>query len=108
VILNLLTNAIEAMSTTSSRRVLRVSSELRGTDDIFVVVEDSGSGIEPKNIEHIFDPFFTTKTHGMGMGLSICRSIIEAHGGRLTASPCPTGGSMFQITLPVREAFDGR
>jgi PAS domain S-box-containing protein len=108
VILNLLSNAIEAMSTTNSQRVLRVSSELRGTDDIFVVVEDSGSGIEPKNIEHIFDPFFTTKTHGMGMGLSICRSIIEAHGGRLTASPCPTGGSMFQITLPVREAFDGR
>ena len=108
VILNLLSNAIEAMSTTNSQRVLRVSSELRGTDDIFVVVEDLGSGIEPKNIEHIFDPFFTTKTHGMGMGLSICRSIIEAHGGRLTASPCPTGGSMFQITLPVREAFDGR
>ena len=69
VILNLLTNAIEAMSTTSSRRVLRVSSELRGTDDILVVVEDSGSGIEPKNIEHIFDPFFTTKNSWHGYGL---------------------------------------
>ena len=69
VILNLLSNAIEAMSTTNSQRVLRVSSELRGTDDIFVVVEDLGSGIEPKNIEHIFDPFFTTKNSWHGYGL---------------------------------------
>jgi PAS domain S-box-containing protein len=106
VILNLLTNAIEAMSTTNGQaRMLRVSSELRGPDNIFVIVEDSGPGIEPKNMDRIFDPFFTTKSHGMGMGLSICRSIIEAHSGRLSVSPSASGGSMFQIALPAGEAL---
>jgi signal transduction histidine kinase len=68
---------------------------------VLITVEDSGTGIEPQNIERIFEPLFTTKTNGMGMGLSICRSIIESHGGRLWASPGQHHGTIFQFTLPV-------
>jgi signal transduction histidine kinase len=104
VVLNLLNNAVEAMSATSAgSRLLRVSSELRGPDAIGIMVEDSGPGIDPENLGRIFNPFFTTKPTGMGMGLSICRSIIEAHGGRLTASRAPGGGSLFEIALPAKE-----
>ena len=84
-------------------RLLRVSSELRGAGNIRVAVEDSGPGIVPENLGHIFDAFFTTKPTGMGMGLSICRSIIEAHGGRLSASHAPGGGTIFEIALPAVE-----
>jgi C4-dicarboxylate-specific signal transduction histidine kinase len=104
VIFNLFTNAIEAMASTRGRaHVLRVTSEHREPSDVLITVEDSGSGINPENMDHIFDPFFTTKSHGMGMGLSICRSIVEAHQGRLLMSPAANGGTMFKITLPADE-----
>jgi signal transduction histidine kinase len=66
-------------------------------------VEDSGSGIDPKDIERVFEPFFTTKSQGMGMGLAICRSIIESHGGRLSAAPAPQRGTIFEVVLPYEE-----
>jgi signal transduction histidine kinase len=101
VILNLVRNAIEAMSSINNRqRALRVQSEFREPSSVLVTIEDSGTGIDPKNIERIFDPLFTTKPQGMGMGLSICRSIIEAHHGRLWASPNVGHGSTFHLILP--------
>jgi signal transduction histidine kinase len=103
VILNLLVNAAEAMDSTTDRdRVLRVTSDLRERSGILITVEDSGPGMEPKNIERIFEPFYTTKPGGMGMGLAICRSIIEAHEGRLSAVPGRAwGGLAIQISLPA-------
>jgi C4-dicarboxylate-specific signal transduction histidine kinase len=102
VIVNLITNAVEAMSSVVNRtRVLRVESEIDESNNVVVVVEDSGIGIDPKNIDRIFDAFFTTKTHGMGLGLSICRSIIEAHGGSLSASSGDPHGSVFRAVLPT-------
>jgi signal transduction histidine kinase len=103
VILNLIANAVDAMSSVSDRtRVLHVRSELDRSDGVLIMVEDSGPGIAPKDINRIFEPFFTTKSSGMGMGLSICRSIIEAHGGRLTASTGQPHGSVFRIVLPAQ------
>ena len=103
VILNLITNAIDAsMETVIDReRRLRVVSELKGDDGIFVTIEDTGTGFAPGDIDRIFDTFFTTKSHGMGMGLAICRTIVEAHGGRLSASPGYPYGAVFRIVLPV-------
>jgi PAS domain S-box-containing protein len=102
VIFNLITNAIDAMDTVISRtRSLRVTSELKGSDRVVVKIADTGTGIAPENIDRIFDTFFTTKSHGMGMGLAICRSIIEAHGGTLSASPGDPHGAVFQLILPV-------
>jgi signal transduction histidine kinase len=106
VILNLIANAVDAMSSVSDRtRVLHVRSELDRSDGVLITVEDTGLGIAPNDIDRIFEPFFTTKSSGMGMGLSICRSIIEAHGGRLTASTGRPHGSVFRIVLPVQEAL---
>jgi PAS domain S-box-containing protein len=105
VIANLVTNAIEAMDAVTDRtRRLRVKSETRETDCVSITVEDSGPGIDPEKLDRIFDPFFTTKSHGMGMGLAICRSIIEAHDGRLWASPRTPHGLAFHMVLPVGEA----
>jgi signal transduction histidine kinase len=84
-------------------RVLTVKSEIQPPNDVLVSVADSGSGIDPKDIDHIFDAFFTTKPNGMGMGLSICRSIIEDHGGRLWALPNLKHGSVFNISLPIHQ-----
>jgi signal transduction histidine kinase len=99
---NLISNAIEAMSSvTDRRRVLRVSSEISKSSSVLVAVEDSGTGIDPKDKDRIFDAFFTTKSHGMGMGLSICRSIVEAHGGQLSASPAHPHGSVLEVSLPA-------
>jgi len=102
VVLNLMMNAIEAMGTVQNgARVLGVNSELRDGRDILITVKDSGPGIDPENLDRIFDRFFTTKSNGMGMGLSICRSIVEAHNGRLWAEPDVRPGSVFRILLPV-------
>jgi signal transduction histidine kinase len=88
VILNLIKNAIEAMSfVVEHSRILHLKTEVGSSQNLMIIVEDSGTGIDPKNIEKIFDRAFTTKTHGMGMGLAICRSIIEGHNGRLWAEP---------------------
>lgn len=102
VMLNLIKNAIEAMSSVvDGSRVLHLKTELDSSQNMVVTVQDSGTGIDPENIERIFDRFFTTKTEGMGMGLSICRSIVEAHNGRLWAEAGVHQGSLFRISLPV-------
>jgi signal transduction histidine kinase len=102
VIFNLLHNALEAMETTTNPgRVLRVRTELRGRDAIVVAVEDSGPGIDPKQLDGIFGAFFTTKPLGMGLGLAICRMIIERHGGQLTAASDGKRGALFQFVLPI-------
>jgi PAS domain S-box-containing protein len=102
VLLNLFNNAIEAVSPITDRaRRLSVKSQSLEPSDILILVEDNGVGIDPKNLDRIFDAFFTTKARGMGMGLSICRSIIEAHGGRLWASPGTVHGTIFYMTLPT-------
>jgi signal transduction histidine kinase len=101
VFFNLVTNAVEAMDTVTDRsRMMLISSARNGNGEIGVAVEDSGTGIDPEHIEQIFSSFFTTKAEGMGMGLSICRSIIEAHGGRLWAAPGQPHGAIFRFTLP--------
>lgn len=101
VFLNLIMNAIEAMSSVEDReRLLLVKSELHEASDVLIMVEDSGPGIDPNDINRIFDSFFTTKSHGMGLGLSICQSIIESHGGRLWASARRPHGAVFYVQLP--------
>ncbi len=102
VMLNLITNALDAMnSVTNRQRVLRLRSEKHHPDGVMVSVEDSGTGIDPKDAESIFDAFFTTKSQGMGIGLSLCRSIVEAHNGRLWVSSSSDHGSVFNILLPA-------
>jgi C4-dicarboxylate-specific signal transduction histidine kinase len=102
VVLNLVMNAIEAMSTVAGRpRVLQLRSDANDLKEAVITIEDSGPGIDPKTLNQIFEPFFTTKKTGMGMGLSICRSIIEAHDGRLTVAPAHPHGSIFQVILPI-------
>ena len=101
VLLNLLTNALDSMASITTRpHVLRLRSE-HLDDWVLISVEDTGSGINPEHAERMFDPFFTTKPNGIGLGLSICRSIVEAHGGRLSAFPVHRHGSVFQVMLPA-------
>jgi signal transduction histidine kinase len=105
VIFNLVHNAIEAMDATTDRdRVLHVRTELNGHDAITVAMRDSGPGIDEQRLDSIFGAFFTTKSHGMGLGLAICRMIIEHHGGQLTASSDGKSGSLFQFVLPIEFA----
>jgi signal transduction histidine kinase len=93
---------IEAMSAvTDLERVLRVTSNIFNPSNVLVAVADSGTGIGPDSMDRIFDAFFTTKAHGMGMGLSICRSIAEAHGGQLSASRAHPHGTIFEIILSI-------
>ena len=102
VMLNLIKNASDAMDTNSDRaRVLAVKSIAPDPDDVRLSVEDSGTGVDPKDVDRIFDPLFTTKSQGMGMGLSICRSIIEAHSGRMWVSSGASHGAIFNIQLPT-------
>ena len=102
VIMNLILNAVEATSSVEDgARELSISTKQLDTSDILVAVHDSGAGIDPENLERVFTPFYTTKTSGIGMGLSICRSIIMAHGGRLWAEPNRPRGAIFQFTLPT-------
>lgn len=102
VLINLIMNGIEAMEDVHDRpRELAIRSAADGEGAMRVSVADCGVGIDDQAIDRLFTPFFTTKSGGMGMGLSICRSIIEAHGGRLSAAPNQSGGATFQITLPL-------
>jgi signal transduction histidine kinase len=104
VILNLVLNAAEAMSTVDGGvRQLVISTAQGGANGVLVAVLDSGPGIDPEHIERVFDAFYTTKPSGVGMGLSICRSIIEAHSGRLWADANEPQGAAFQFTLPSSE-----
>jgi PAS domain S-box-containing protein len=101
VVLNLLLNAVEAMGSVEAEpRDLLISTEQDHTG-VLVAVRDSGPGLDPSHLERVFDAFYTTKCSGMGMGLSICRSIIEAHGGRLWAEANEPRGAIFQFTLPA-------
>jgi len=101
VIINLVMNAIEAMHLVADRpRALVVGSHRHDGDHVLVTVKDSGVGISPENADRLFAAFFTTKSGGMGIGLSICRTIVEAHGGRLWASRNAGPGATFQFTLP--------
>jgi signal transduction histidine kinase len=99
VLLNLITNAIDAMAAREEPRVLTVSSAVHEGDGVIVSVADTGAGVSSQDSERIFNPLFTTKSDGMGMGLSICRAIIEAHHGRLWVSPNSPRGAVFQFTL---------
>ena len=101
VVLNLVMNAIEAMRSVQ-KRILRVQSEQPKPGLVRVVIADTGPGIDPSNLDRIFKPLFTTKSRGMGMGLSICHSIIEHHGGRIWVSSAPNNGSIFQFELSAR------
>lgn len=102
VVLNLIMNGMEAMNSIVDRpRVLLIRSKTQETGELLVAIEDSGTGLDPRNVDHLFDTFFTTKTNGLGLGLSISRSIIEAHNGRLWASQNNTHGATFQFTLPT-------
>jgi two-component system sensor kinase FixL len=99
VVLNLVRNAIEAMAGCDRRELVITSRELAGMAEISVA--DTGPGIIPELVDQLFQPFVTTKKTGMGLGLSICREIVEAHHGRLTTAPRPAGGTVFRVALPV-------
>jgi signal transduction histidine kinase len=104
VVLNLILNAIEAMGSVEvGARELLISTERNQKNDAVVIVRDSGPGIDPESLKRVFEAFYTTKSSGMGMGLSICRSIIDAHGGRLWAEANEAGGAIFQFTVPSAE-----
>ena len=102
VLLNLIVNAIEAMSSVTDRaRRVSVKTDVHESDCILITVADEGPGIDPQNIQRIFDALFTTKPQGVGMGLSICQLIVNAHGGRLWAAPGTPHGSTFRVQLPI-------
>jgi two-component system sensor kinase FixL len=110
VVLNLLRNALEAMSE-CQRRELSIETRMSGETQVEVIISDTGPGLPEPLRDRLFKPFVTTKREGMGIGLSICRSIVEAHGGAIRAAPSPAGGAAFHITLPVppaRGMADGR
>ena len=102
VVLNLMRNAIEAVREAGiSSSVIEVGVNGTAQNEISVSVADHGPGIAPSEVEHIFDPFYSTKGAGLGVGLSISRAIVEAHGGRLSVTPNVGGGCVFQFTLPI-------
>ena len=100
VILNLVMNAIESMHS-AEPRLLSIASETTGQDTVHVSIADTGSGIAIADLNRIFKPMFTTKARGMGMGLSICKSIIESHNGRIWVSAGVSRGSIFHFDLPL-------
>ena len=102
VTLNLIINAIQSMSgVEDGNRELHISSVSIEPEGVCVAVRDTGHGLGPEGLPRLFEPFYTAKPDGMGMGLSICRSIIEAHGGRLWATRCEPRGALFQFTIPA-------
>ena len=102
LLLNLIINSVEAMrGVTERRRELTVSSTFAEQTSVLVSVKDTGPGIVPALAERMFQPFFTTKSDGLGMGLAICRSIVEAHGGRLWVSPRAPHGADVRFTVPL-------
>ena len=108
VLLNLVHNALEAMAaTTADRRALRVRTRVDGGEAIVVEIEDSGPGFSPEHSERIFDAFVTTKPHGAGLGLAICRAIIDRHDGKLTAVSDGRSGALFRVLLPVSAGSQG-
>jgi signal transduction histidine kinase len=105
--LNLVRNAIDAVSCRAAgERRLRLWTSFEGKS-VSICVRDFGRGVSDDDVERIFEPFYTTKTTGMGLGLAICRTIIEEHGGTLRLAETHSHGSMFEIVLPVGEALSG-
>jgi signal transduction histidine kinase len=104
MVMNLMINGLDAMTSVTDRpHVLKLSTGLDKSGAILISVQDNGLGLSGEQMGRLFDAFYTTKTHGLGMGLSICRSIAEAHGGRLTVESHPGSGAIFQFTLPVEK-----
>jgi C4-dicarboxylate-specific signal transduction histidine kinase len=102
VLLNLLMNAFDAVSEVTGRpRRVEVRAAAKSPGTLQVSIEDSGNGIDPEGAERLFESFYTTKSHGLGMGLSISRSIVTAHGGRIRAEAGKLGGARFIFTLPI-------
>jgi signal transduction histidine kinase len=102
VILNLIMNAVEAMSSANKgSRELRISTRKDASSGILITVQDSGPGLNPESFDCLFDPFYTTKPCGMGMGLSICRWIVEAHEGQIWATRTASPGATVQFSLPI-------
>ena len=101
VLLNLITNAIDSMATKNGERILSIRTEEHHSRRVLVSVEDTGKGLDASTLDRIFNPTFTTKAYGMGMGLAICRSIIEAHEGQLWVTANKGRGAVFQFTIPV-------
>jgi C4-dicarboxylate-specific signal transduction histidine kinase len=102
VMLNLIVNAIQSMSgVEDGNRELHISTVSIEPEGVCVAVRDTGHGLRPESLPRLFEPFYTTKPDGMGMGLSICRSIVESHGGRLWATSCEPRGALFQFTIPA-------
>jgi signal transduction histidine kinase len=103
VVLNLILNALQAMGAVSegARQVIITTSQIE-SNDLYVGVQDTGPGLSPETVSRLFEPFYTTKPNGMGMGLTICRSIVESHGGRLWVSACQPHGALFQFAIPAR------
>jgi len=105
VFVNLTMNAVEAMDAVTNReKLLLIKSAINEPAKVLITISDAGTGIDPQNLDRIFDAFFTTKSKGMGMGLAICRSIIEGYGGRLWATPGEPCGSVFHVVLPTTES----
>jgi signal transduction histidine kinase len=105
VMLNLIMNSIDAMRTVTDRPRELLIKTAEDPNGVLIQVQDSGIGLTPEQADRIFEPFFTTKPEGIGMGLPISRSIVEAHGGRLWATPGHLQGAVFQFTLPKEESF---
>jgi len=104
VLMNLVMNSLDALrGVAGRRRILTIQADTDSQRSVRVAVQDTGPGIDPQRIKDIFEPFHTTKPHGLGLGLSISRSIIEAHGGRLCAIPNDGPGVTFQFTLPAND-----
>ena len=102
VMLNLIVNAIQSMSgVEDGNRELHISTARIEPEGVCVAVRDTGPGLRPESLPRLFEPFYTTKPDGMGMGLSICRSIVLAHGGRLWATSCEPRGALFQFAIPA-------
>ena len=106
VLLNLISNSLEAMEESNDSRELLIRTSRKDTDTIMVEVKDSGCGIPEENMKKLFKHFFTSKPDGLGMGLSISRSIVEAHGGQLDAQNNPGRGATFYFTIPVNMKND--
>ena len=108
VIVNLVHNAVEAMGSVDGQRVLRIRTGLNGDAAIDLVVEDTGPGLGAEESNTIFDAFVTTKPHGMGLGLAICRMIVDRHEGQLSVSPATPRGASFRVVLPNQAALLNR
>jgi signal transduction histidine kinase len=107
VLLNLITNAIDAMANVDGPRILSLNSSIRDDGGVLILVADTGNGIDPQDVQRVFNPLFTTKSDGMGMGLAICRSIVEAHDGMLWVAPNTPRGSVFHCVLGADAASSG-